>query len=387
VSTARRLRILSGPEFTEGLRNRRQLVVRAVTPLLALSAVFAFTQERERLAGDAYQIAVQGDIAGAGETLTALAQAPTLQGSDTPPLEFTPTDSAAVAVAGSADAGLVLPDGLDDALASGATATIDVYTDAAERPSRAAAALLRAALFEHLAPLPGEVGLAIVGVTSTDEDTDGVGQARDDLGRVVAAYVLLQGAVLVGTAAVRLTGRRATGNLVPQLLLPVPRFELLTSRGLTELGLGMLTGLPMLGLVALTAVLILIADGATATAALTLVMIPLTAAAIAVPLICAGLTIGIRARSAQQVSGLTAASLVVVSVAARFVSGIGDEPARYLAAVPLVGPSYILRETIAGRFDPLGLIVALVSTLVLGWIVLRAAAHLMGGEHLALRSA
>ena len=113
----------------------------------------------------------------------------------------------------------------------------------------------------------------------------------------------------MGTAAIRLTGRRATGNLVPQLLLPVSRFELVTGRAISELSLGMLTSLPMLGLVTLVTVLVLVGDGAGGTAALTVVVTPIAAAAIAVPLICIGLVIGIRARSAQRVSGLTAGSL------------------------------------------------------------------------------
>ena len=144
----------------------------------------------------------------------------------------------------------------------------------------------------------------------------------------------------------------------------------------------MLTSLPMLGLVTLVTVLVLVGDGAGGTAALTVVVTPIAAAAIAVPLICIGLVIGIRARSAQQVSGLTAGSLVVVSLAARFVSQLGDDPSPILAAVPLIGPAFVLRQTVEGNFDPRNWSL-LCCRPGLGWLILRSASTLMGGEHLA----
>jgi hypothetical protein len=159
VDALTRLRILSGPEVAEGFRNRRQLVIRAATPLvllLTLSGLFAFSGRTERLADDDYVIAVQGDFDGARETLTAVQQPPTLEAVTPPPLVFVPSDDAPLDVSSSADAGLSVPPELDATLARGETARLRVYTDHAERPSRAAASLLRAALFEHLAPRAGE---------------------------------------------------------------------------------------------------------------------------------------------------------------------------------------------------------------------------------------
>jgi hypothetical protein len=389
VTVLTRLRILSGPEVTEGFRNRRQLLIRAATPLvllLTLSGLVAFSGRTQRLADDEYVIAVEGDITGARGTLATLEHPPTLETAAPPPLVFVAADDAALEVTRSADAGLRVPPGLDASLARGDTARVGIFTDHTERPSRAAASLLRAALFERLAPRPGELAVVATGVEER-EGTPGVDEGREQLGRGVAAFVLLQGAVLVGAAAIRLTGRRATGNLVPQLLLPVPRLELVAGRGVSELVLGLVTGLPLLALVTVPTVVLLVADGDVALAALVVVLVPLTAAAVAAPLIATGLVIGIRARSAQQVSGLTAGSLVVVSLAARFVSQAGEEQAGVLAAVPLVGPAHVLRQAIDGQFEPLGLVVALLSTIAVTWILLRLASNLIGGDHLALRSA
>jgi hypothetical protein len=86
------------------------------------------------------------------------------------------------------------------------------------------------------------------------------------------------------------------------------------------------------------------------------------------------------------VSGLTAGSLVVVSLAARFVSQADEEQSATLAALPLVGPASVVRHAIDGQFDPLALVAALLSTGVLTWILLRVASTLIKGDHLALRS-
>ena len=90
----------SRPEVAEGLRNRRQLVVRAITPLvllLTLSAVFAPDTADGPGGRGTYRVAVQGDMAGASATLAA-ARPPALDGTDAPPLTFTEADGAALAV-------------------------------------------------------------------------------------------------------------------------------------------------------------------------------------------------------------------------------------------------------------------------------------------------
>ena len=113
----------------------------------------------------------------------------------------------------------------------------------------------------------------------------------------------------------------------------------------------MLTSLPMLGLVTLVTVLVLVGDGAGGTAALTV----------------AGHAMRRRHRGAADLHrlgdrhpsplgatgiGPRPEALVVVSLAARFVSQLGDDPSPILAAVPLIGPAFVLRQTVEGNFDP-----------------------------------
>ena len=50
--------------------------------------------------------------------------------------------------------------------------------------------------------------------------------------------------------------------------------------------------------------------------------------------------------------------------------------------MPLIGPAFVLRQTVEGNFDPAQLVVALLSTGLLGWLILRSASTLMGNEHL-----
>jgi hypothetical protein len=368
----RRIRTLARLELLDGLRNRRQLVVRALTPLVLLLALVGLTAGgggSETDAGTNYAVAIEGPAGGSPGLLDALTAF------DGGRLTLEPSEDAALAVAGSADAGLVLADGNPPTLVSDATSS----------SSRAAAALVRAALTAQAMPLAPGLVLTVTDVEEEEQLTTAQ-ELLDPLGQAMAGLVLIQGGVLAGMASARVAGRRATGALVPHLLLPISRRDLVLGRAVAEEGLGLLTALPILALLAVMGTLVLtIADEAARIPAV-LVALPLAAALIGFPLIATGLLIGIRARSGQQASALTAGSFVAVAIAARFVA-LNEEPAQGLtAAIPLVGPAQVLRGVVTGAVAPGAVVLAIAGTAAVGWALVALAARALDREHVALRS-
>jgi hypothetical protein len=108
--------------------------------------------------------------------------------------------------------------------------------------------------------------------------------------------------------------------------------------------------------------------------------------AVAVPLVSAGLAVGLWARSSQQVAAMTAGSFVLVAILARPVAIAGGEPSPLLAAIPLVGPAILVRQTIDGSFTPLAGVLAVVGTVFFTILLVRLAARFLGREIVAMRS-
>jgi hypothetical protein len=383
-----RVRVLARPEVTDGLRNRRLLLVRALTPLAFLLIVGAITSSAgpAMVADDRYQIAVEGDLEGATVTLERLSHPPGVRGDAEAPLRFVSTDDASLAITRDADVGLVVPDDLDASLAAGDDVAIVLHTKAEDRPSRAAASLLRAALFDEVRPLSSALDLGVTSVEYRKQDA-AADDVRIALAAGIAALVLLQAGVLVGTAAGRLTGRRAGGALVPLLLLPVSRRDLVAARAASEVALGAVTALPLVGLLTLATAAYVATRGDWVDAVLVLALVPLGFVATALPLVTTGLAVGIRARSVQQVSALTAFGLVIVALGARFVAGSVTVGPSWLTVVPVVGPPLALARTLAGLGEPVGWALALVSTIGTTTAVGALAVRFLQGEHLALRDA
>jgi ABC-type Na+ efflux pump permease subunit len=386
MSAAARIRVLARPEIAEGLRNRRLLVIRALTPLAFLVVVAAITASSgpARVAEDDYVVAVEGDLDGARATLDAIADGTGAAGDDPPGVRFESSDDAALAVVRGADAGMVVPAHLDERLRTGPPAEVVLYTDADDRPSRAAAVRLRAGLFDQLVVVENPV-LAVSETGFADDGEEPIDELRVAVAGAVAAFLLLQGGVLVGTAAARLTGRRATGSLVPLLLLPVSRRELVAGRAAAETGLGLITAVPMTLLLVLVAAAVALADGDPTAAVLTVLVAPVAVAAIGLPFVLVGTALGIRARSAQQISGFTAVALVVVALAARGVAGAADATSVWPAVVPVLGPAYAFARTAAGDLAVAEWVLALAGTALLAAALTSLAVRLLGAEHLALR--
>jgi len=139
--TWREIRAIASLEALDGVRSRRQLVIRAITPIVlfvclaGLSLGLRGTDTRTH--PQAYDVAVAGDVAGASETLARLRP---------DRLTFRTVDDARLATIDGAEAGVELPDGLDATLANGDRTTVIVYTNSLDPGSRAAAALVQSAI-------------------------------------------------------------------------------------------------------------------------------------------------------------------------------------------------------------------------------------------------
>jgi hypothetical protein len=376
--------ILARQELTDAFRHRRQLVLRAATPVLLLAVLGLLgvlaDGGRTRLDAERYTIAVEGDLAGAAELLEAIASF------DGGRLDLETATHAALAVTQGSDAGLVVPPAFDASAGDDTpTPRLTIVSDATSLSSRGAARALRAAIITTVVDLPATVTLEIV--DATDEDSIGsTTELRSALAQVAAALVLIQGAGLVGTAAARMAGRRGATTLVSQLTLPVARSELIAGRGLAEVTLGLVAAVPLLGLLAAVTALGLVTVGAATWAIPSVAMLAVASVAVVAPMVALGQLIGVVARSPQQVAAAAAAGFVLAVIAVQVVAvgEVGLPTAAHL--VPLVGPAHVLRLTVEGAPSGVDLLLALAGSAAATAALLAVAARALGREHVALRS-
>ena len=353
---------LAVPDVLDGLRGRRQLVLRAVTPVLLLGVVLGISlllrSEGARPTDRPYVIAVSGDLGGAADTLAAVAGAR---------LELIEVDDVAVAVVDEADAGLRLPPGLDEALAVGADVRLEVVQDSTDATSRAAVALLAANLEVlrrpvAVADLPEGADRTVFTVDRRQVELSTAG-TRVLGAELVAAVVCLQTAVLATGAANRFAGRRGGGLLAAQLALPVARSRLAGAKGLAELVVGIVAASPVLLAALALAVATSAGSGLTAVAVV-LVAVPASVVVLGSVMCAAGVAVGAAARSQEQLTLGTGAVVVAAAVVAAVV-GLGDLPRPpALAVVPVVGLVSELRAVLAdgGGWRTASLVVALLAT-------------------------
>lgn len=366
-------------EARDGLRRHRQLVFRALTPLVLfgfLIALSAFSGGDR--AEDSYSLAITGDTDQA-TALIALLDAH-------PRVSVFETDDPARAAAEEADATLAFSGASDEAWSRGEPFEIVVYTTVLDANSRAAVSLVHSILtrdwrdrrLEATGASP-TFDVSVVDVVTTPEG------ARSTLAQLVAALVVLQSVVLVGGAATRFTGRTVTGTLTAQLLLPLRRSELLLGKGLGELAVGLVASAPFLAIIALVATLVAGFDGGVLAGVLALATVALTAAVLSFVAISIGLLIGVASRSAEQSSLYSTFAIVFVAVIVNFV--ILDEPRSNLAAlIPVAGSAKVLRDVVAGTGSLQVAIVATATSVVLGLLFVALAGRRLDIERLALRA-
>lgn len=378
-----RLRLLALPDLRDGLRSRRQLLVRSLMPvalLVALGGVTVAVGPGGASAGvEPLVVAVEGDFAGASDTLDDLS-------SDD--MSFVPTEDAGLAVVGSADVGLRVPEGLDRRMASAEPTRVEVVELAIDESSRAATIQIRNAaagahLQQVLASDPALVSLFDFVLISTDRTEEG---SFALLAELVPALVCLQAAVLVGGAANRVLGRRGGGLLAVQLALPVRRWELAAGKALAELGVGVVASSLVLVPAWVAGIVVAASGGGLGAGLAAAVMIPAVVVLLSGLATALGVTVAFRARSQEHVTLASGAALVVAALVATFVAVGGTGRPLLLSLVPVAGPVSELRMLLLGspRFG--ALVVSLLVTTLAGWLAVRAAGRSLDAERLVGRT-
>lgn len=377
---------IANVEALDGLRSRRQLVVRAVTPIILFMCVLGITLALRgadtRTHPDAYRIAVQGDYEGARRTLEAL---------NPGRLTFFPATDAKIAAVTDADAGMAVPDRLDQLLEQGSDtiAAVQVFEVTVHPPSRAAAVLVRSGFSELkkrqviertrsvTGSEPGGVyTLDVVNVERTEAGT------RSLASQVIPGLVLLQAAMLVAGTSNRLVSRRTRGLLMNQLVLPVSRRALALAKGLGELAIGTVTATPVI--VVILAFGVLTATTGAASAAANLALTAASMLALFAFTTALGVVIGSAARTQEQVSLATGAALIVATLIATTIALAEIPRPGWFAFIPVVGTISTLRDLLNGAGNVLGVLLAAGSTLAGAIVLLVPAGRSLDAERMVM---
>lgn len=379
---------VAGVEALDGFRSRRQLLVRAVTPIVLFACVLGITLALRgadtRTHPDAYRVAVQGDYAGARRTLDAL---------NPERLTFFPAPDAKLAAVSEADAGMAVPDGLDATLEQhpDAAPAVQVFQVTVNPPSRAAAILVRSGfvdmekrkVVERLGAVDdggrgAQFTLDIVNVERTEAGT------RTITSQVIPGLVLLQAAMLVAGTSNRLVSRRTRGLLMAQLVLPLSRRVLALAKGLGELAIGTVTAAPVI-VVILGFGLASATSGAT-NAGVHLVLTAVTMLALFAFTTALGVVIGTAARTQEQVSLATGAALIVATLVATTVAMSEVMRPTWFALIPVVGSVSTLRDLLNGTGSVAAVVVAAAFTLLGAFLLVVPAGRALDAERMVMRN-
>ena len=378
-------------ELLDGIRGRRQLIVRAVTPILLFGVVLAVsiaTRGADPVRRERYRVAVEGDMEGARETLRFL------RGDR---LSFESSADAPLAAANGADLGIRIPDGLDAAIAEHRPVRVDVFQTTVAAPSRAAVANLRAGfadlyksqLDQAAATLVDAGSTAPISIFTIDRiDVQLTNQGTRELSaQIVPALLVLQAAMLVNATATRILGRRNRGLMMAQLLLPLRRRDLAAAKAMAELGIGLIAASPVILAITIYVAIASWARAGTGAAVLGVIATLVAAPAFAVPMVALGLLIGTAASSQEQVTLGTALSLVLTSVVAA-VTALGEMPRpRPIAVMPIQGLVSTLRDILAGNGNAVWFAVSVVTTALFALAVVRLSGRVYRTDRIVLRIA
>lgn len=397
----REVRAVAALEALDGLRSRRQLIVRAVTPILlfvcVLGVTIALRGVDQRNHPQRYRIAVEGDYEGARQTLALL---------NPGRLEFVPTTDSRLATIDGADAGLHVPDHLDRTLAEqhDAVVPIEVQQITSNASSRAGAVLVQSAFVDlHTSSVqarvdeavqaaggagPGGATAARVGrfepLTINVEVTSA--GTRTLTSQVIPGLLCLQAALLVAGTANRLVSRRSRGLLTAQPLLPISRRSLAIAKGLGELLVGLVTASPIIVALLAFGAIIALRDGTPLQALVQLVATALAMLTLFGFTTMVGVLIGTAARTQEQVSLATGAAVIVAALVATIVALGPVASPLGLALVPFAGVIGMLREVLNGTGSFGGLVVAALTTILGSLLISTFGGRSLSGERLVLRN-
>lgn len=380
------LRAISRLEILDGLRSRRQLLLRTLTPIamfLIVLGVTLLTRTAPGTRSDPYVVAVQGDLAGAETTLNGLR---------TDRLRIVPSSDATLDAARGADIGMLVPDKLDDKIAKGEPVTVVLLETALANESRSAAAHVRAgfgaeredAVLSEVQRRGGHAG-NLISVDSIDVQRS-TEAARFETAGLVTAIILLQASMLVSTTGTRLLSRRNRGLLIAQLLLPFERWRIAISKACAEMLVGSIATIPIL----LLAVVATLWSGWSRSGPLTalygMAVVLIAFVVLVMTMTAIGLLVSAVCRTQEQVSLAAAVVVVLAAVVASVVSLNGAPPTIVSRVLPVVGLVQSTQTTLLGWGGQLPwLLVGLFTTLAFAALLVRWAGRRFDGERLVLR--
>ncbi len=387
----RETRAIASLEALDGLRDRRQLLVRGITPVIVFLCVLGVTLglrgTESRTHPNPYTVAVEGDIEGARATLGALGDR----------LQFVPVDDARMATVDIAELGLRIPDGLDRTLRDDPSAAvpIEILQIAVDPPSRAGSLLLQSA-FVNLestqvrqqledAQDRNEVGSDSITLTVVNVERTEVG-TRSLVSQAVPGLLCLQAALLVTGTANRIVSRRSRGLLMAQLLLPVSRRSLAAAKGLGELAVGAITAAPVILAVVAFGALTSAFTGSAGGLVGNVATILLTMGVLFTFTTTLGIVIGTVSRTHEQISLATGAAVIVAALIAVTVA-IGERPPpRAVAVIPVAGSVGALRDVLDGRGSLLAVAVATATTLLATAVLIHLTGRTLDAERMVMRN-
>ena len=248
---------------------------------------------------------------------------------------------------------------------------------------RNAAAVVRAALVER--------GLA-AGLTepfSTERvDLTATGQGRRlALAGSLPRLVLLPLSSVIGLAAQRISGSKDRRVFEPLLVLPIARTSLLAGKGLSGLGLGLIT-LPAIVLPLVLGRFVPVGrTGRTVELPLaTGAAVVATALVLLIVLVSIGLVLGAAARTSTELSTVlqvVTLPVFLLGLLLQLRSGIPASPG--LLAVPVFGLLLLLREVGSGAVEAWQVAVAVTASAVMVVVLLGAGTRLLERETSVLR--
>jgi ABC-type transport system involved in multi-copper enzyme maturation permease subunit len=387
----REIRAIATQEALDGMRDRRQLLVRTLTPVVLFLCVLAVSiglgGTESRTHPDPYTVAVEGDYEGAVETLSGLSDR----------LTFIPVGDARLAAIDQTELGMRIPDGVDATRRDdpGAVIPIEIFQVGINPPSRAGSLVLQSSLadleyatasrlLEEQQEASGtrsdSITLTVKNVERSEAGT------RTLVSQVIPGLVCLQAALLIAGTANRIVSRRSRGLLMAQLLLPVSRRSLAIAKGLGELVIGCVTAAPVI-----LAVLGFGAVAAVFTEASTSIGLQLLATAITMVVLFAfttalGVVIGTTARTQEQVSLATGAAVIAAALIAVTVAISNRPPPRAIAVVPVAGSIGSLRDVLEGSGSLAAVLVASATTALATFAVGAFTGRSLDAERMVVRS-
>lgn len=387
----REIRAIAAQEALDGVRDRRQLLVRALTPVILFLCVLAVSiglgGTESRTHPDPYTVAVEGDYAGAAETLGALGDR----------LTFIPVADARLAAIDQTELGIRIPDDVDATRRDDPSAVIpiQIFQVGINPPSRAGSLVLQSSLADleyatasdRLEAQQAVAGQATDSITLTVKNVErSEAGTRTLVSQVIPGLVCLQAALLIAGTANRIVSRRSRGLLMAQLLLPVSRRSLAMAKGLGELLIGCLTAAPVI-----VAVLGFGAVAAVFTDSSTNVVLQLVATAVTMVVLFAfttslGVVIGTTARTQEQVSLATGAAVIAAALVAVTVAISSRPPPSAIAVVPVAGSVGALRDVLEGTGSAVAVLVATTTTVLATLAVIALTGRSLDAERMVVRS-